>query len=726
MKELHLSFICICILATILSSHSITNYSDAQDNYWIQANRLYDNNVLCHQYLLLGKINYELNQFVLAEEINCGYNKTWLNQFGYGIIMAQPVNANLQNINSTNSETHYAIITLFEDSNVNFISVININQPGSNLDLNSNKMPTTCSIFDNYNTCKDQEFVKVSIIDEMRSSSQFSIAPFNDTVFDITFASATIPNCFNTLMVVWLIIILRVLTNSIKFSLHKFWFILSIFFCISTAAQYEPWISGSMIQSCQHTAAAYDAQNNTIFLFGGSDGISVVFNVEEERFYDMDWFVPVAPGYSKNWIQIKETVWMIDFINMNSDNGRKFASFNIETEEFQNNFRSILLMQSVGQEACLAYVDIDDGYLAVIGGKDVGPFGFYLKTVQILNLTSNQWLPNIPDIQIERHQHSCIGHRDVIYVIGGLWVSGGEVEIFNLSKLIHTSSEQWNFMEPLPVAVAGASVVIYDDDILVLGGHYDSLINDRVMIIQTNKYNSVVYGGTLDYADYYMTAVVAYPLIYIFGGNDNPTIFRYNNPALYSTSISPTLDPSNAPTETPTQSPTFTEKIIYVRKNGCDYGYCTSYYVDYHSLCINGPFILPQYQQRYCCVRSNLTLNPTSNPTPYPTFSPTLKPTLNPTIKPTLEPTLNPTSKPTLEPTLDPSIHPTINPTLNPTPKPTLEPTLNPSIHPTKNPTVNPVTNAPTLEPTLEPTYIPTYIPTFIPTFIPILQPTMP
>eukprot|EP01084_Bolivina_argentea_P246124 411961_1 len=246
------------------------------------------------------------------------------------------------------------------------------------------------------------------------------------------------------------------------------------------------------------------------------------------------------------------------------------------------------------------------------------------------------------------------------------------------------------------------------------------------MIIQTDNDNSVIYGGTLIYADYYMTAIVAYPLIYIFGGHDNPTIFRYHNHALYSTSTSPTSDPSNAPTETPTQSPTFTEKIIYVRKNGCDYGYCTSYYADYNSLCINEPFTLPKHQQQYCCPENNLTFYPTSNPTLFPTFSPTLKPTLNPTINPTIEPTLNPSIHPTIDPTLNPTfkptVHPTLNPTskptveptLNPTVKPTIEPTLNPSIHPTKEPTVNPVSNIPTLEPTFEPTFIPTFIPTLV------------
>eukprot|EP01084_Bolivina_argentea_P106899 191178_1 len=53
-----------------------------------------------------------------------------------------------------------------------------------------------------------------------------------------------------------------------------------------------------------------------------------------------------------------------------------------------------------------------------------------------------------------------------------------------------------------------------------------------------------------------------------------PTVDPSSDPTIQP-SLSPTLAPTEAPSHsTPTTHPTFTNTVVYVRKNGCDYGYC--------------------------------------------------------------------------------------------------------------------------------------------------------
>eukprot|EP01084_Bolivina_argentea_P153556 267750_1 len=70
---------------------------------------------------------------------------------------------------------------------------------------------------------------------------------------------------------------------------------------------------------------------------------------------------------------------------------------------------------------------------------------------------------------------------------------------------------------------------------------------------------------------------------------------------------SPTDSPTTAPTEapspsTPTAQPTLTEKHVYVRQNGCDYGYCNYSSNSNDDFCINNSSLTQQYA--YCCLTS--------------------------------------------------------------------------------------------------------------------------
>eukprot|EP01084_Bolivina_argentea_P268822 456718_1 len=154
-----------------------------------------------------------------------------------------------------------------------------------------------------------------------------------------------------------------------------------------------------------------------------------------------------------------------------------------------------------------------------------------------------------------------------------------------------------------------------------------------------------------------------------------PTDYPTTNPSKSSESptISPTVAPSISPTISPTiaphasiiptTSPTFTNKYIYTRQHGCDFGYCSSQNTRYdvQNICKTQNNIgMSAYN--YCCIHN--TFNPTNNPTSLPSLSPKNNPTVNPSQLPTINPSTNPSIYPTVGPTIV-TFQPTLSPTIN-------------------------------------------------------------
>eukprot|EP01084_Bolivina_argentea_P297688 512902_1 len=141
----------------------------------------------------------------------------------------------------------------------------------------------------------------------------------------------------------------------------------------------------------------------------------------------------------------------------------------------------------------------------------------------------------------------------------------------------------------------------------------------------------------------------------------SPSIAPTSSPTISPTSptmvpIAPTAAPTISPTTAPlplvpTTSPTLTSKFLYVRQNGCDFGYCSSNQMDYNYAC-NYQLDYIGVAKEFCC--ANVTEYPTSLPTNLPSDT-TIHPTTIPSDSPTYSPTLNPTFDPTFQPTNDPT-----------------------------------------------------------------------
>eukprot|EP01083_Nonionella_stella_P239592 838416_1 len=158
--------------------------------------------------------------------------------------------------------------------------------------------------------------------------------------------------------------------------------------------------------------------------------------------------------------------------------------------------------------------------------------------------------------------------------------------------------------------------------------------------------------------------------------------------------LAPTLAPSIAPSYrpgAPTNAPTLTDKYVYVRVTGCDFGNCQSIAWDYSYECIQGlgEDMMGPIAYDLCCETRRRSLlaspAPSSSPSDATTMSPIDAPTSTPTRTPTTPPTFAPTTSPTAQtmiPTSSPSTaptHSTTNPTFAPTQAPTATPTYQPT-----------------------------------------------
>eukprot|EP01083_Nonionella_stella_P275480 935548_1 len=444
-------------------------------------------------------------------------------------------------------------------------------------------------------------------------------------------------------------LLLRSLYGSIVYLLVSCYFCIVPCICIN----YADWSTGntSMPQGANCMAIAYDSVNDTIWLIGGDIGQNP--NYKQLTSFTNNQFINHGTtflsgdgvyGQSQYYAQLNNILYIINI------EGNALHTFNIATQSIQYDYHTAFAT-SVGFSACLASIDRHDGYLLVIGGQS-GPFSF-LSTTQILNLTSNQWMPNAPNMTQSRGHHACIVYKDIAYAIGG---DNGQlldsVETLNVSQIGDITETTWSTLPAtLLYPLADHRAVLYDDqdDILIFGGRNTvSTETNNIMVLHTNT-TTIVSNGSIAFAAKHLAAVIAPPFIYLFGGENNANAMYYANiwqyhllptasptkhpitqsPTNYP-SVSPTYAPSHStatptrsPSQSPTLRPTLTEKYLYVTKEGCDYGYCTSYSTDYtNDVCVHQIDMLDDNQAQCCPTNAPTGVNITSSPTLEPTLQP--------------------------------------------------------------------------------------------------------
>eukprot|EP01083_Nonionella_stella_P164431 544167_1 len=452
------------------------------------------------------------------------------------------------------------------------------------------------------------------------------------------------------------------------------------------------WISPSSTLPNTNHGMVVGVHNGTIFILGGSYSASsytvpltqmTEFQIETETFIPMTQTLPNdVEAWGQIWSQLDEMMYMIV--------GSTLSTFNMITKQYTNAW--IDLNADVGgKDGCLAAVN---DQIFVTGGyvNDQS-----IDTLQVLNVTSLQWISNTPSMQTKRCDHACVVHYNY------LWVFGGWNEIISALKtneridITDITSNQWDFIGGLSDVAYAFRAVAWQQSVFVTGGYQGNTNNiylDTVHVADGITGEVVLAPERLVYKVIAPGIVSIHNVIYLFGGSNSvsgyvDTWMRYGQlPTIMPTSVPTTADPTTpAPiTADPTSSAPTTDNPTTANPTTAD---PTS-----SAPTTDNP-----------TTANPTTADPTSSaPT---TDNPT---TANPT---TNEPTFVPSSAPT---TSNPT---TSNPTTN-------EPTFAPSSVPTTdNPTTaNPTTDEPTIASTSAPNdYHHLHRPQAIPQ--PLIQPQM-
>eukprot|EP01083_Nonionella_stella_P196086 721744_1 len=416
---------------------------------------------------------------------------------------------------------------------------------------------------------------------------------------------------------------------------------------------YSQWIGVTSSQSLlpllprSNRYMAAGVWNKSIFMFGG------MYNEQSMVEYDTTTQTMIDYGktnlnrriwvQSQSWTQQGEILYILgdwappeDFIH----------KFNLKTKQFVANYTIPIEVESYG--GCFASYT---NYIYVVGGLN-WTSGHSYEMLQVLNLSSNSWIPNAPMMHLARHSLSCIVHpnRNTLYAIGGEiggtkfareWRSSIEL-IFVDTDIRY---EQWlnnayNLIKPLSLSRS----VVYGDDILVIGGRDDVTQSTDMQVINTITGQVSIELNALSYQVLGHALAILEGVVYAFGGYSGSKAYSdwqyYTLPPIPTT----TSNPSGVPTSNPSNKPT------------------------------NVPSTHPTYQPS-----NHPTTVPTKNtaaPSDFPSNDPTSVPTKN-TATPSTYPTIVPT-KDTATPSDFSSTDPTIVPTKN-TAAPSTYPTLHPA-----------------------------------------------
>eukprot|EP01084_Bolivina_argentea_P297559 512655_1 len=172
---------------------------------------------------------------------------------------------------------------------------------------------------------------------------------------------------------------------------------------------------------------------------------------------------------------------------------------------------NITMNLHVTAEACITSSTIDE-LLFISGGSATN----YTDLVQILNISSNEWLTNIPSLLTGRREHSCVFNtvQNELWIIGG--TTGDSQDTLNsVETLSMNNITQFEYSKNLKIKTyqTMASFIDVTNSILVLGGYN---IQDLQIINCTN--GETVIGGYLSIGVRRGAGILVNHIQYLFGG----------------------------------------------------------------------------------------------------------------------------------------------------------------------------------------------------------------
>eukprot|EP01083_Nonionella_stella_P093296 261398_1 len=321
---------------------------------------------------------------------------------------------------------------------------------------------------------------------------------------------------------------------------------------------YNNWIEPSspiISRGVYQPAVGYGSINNTIWILGSHYGQLerqlMSYDIDSNLFtdYSATALSNDVSGWGDFYTQIDDILYMIDPWN------DTLSTFNVNTAQFAYYYQNIEIPHTVSDnDGCLA--SIDDA-LFVLGG------GTSYKYVQVLNLTATTWIvsPEVDYLNHGRRSTSCIVHpyNNALYAIGGI-PDTETIEKLHVGDLAHLSQYKWEFIESLPHPMSDLRSVVYENDIVSIGGYNTvTLAENEVFVIDVTT-DTVRLSGSMPFDCIRTGFIVARNVLYSFGGingEEASNRFQYLNMTgqTHRPTADPTLQPSTA-TEYPSASPT--------------------------------------------------------------------------------------------------------------------------------------------------------------------------
>jgi len=299
----------------------------------------------------------------------------------------------------------------------------------------------------------------------------------------------------------------------------------------------------------------YSESTDTVWLLGGyyNPRQLLSFNPSSNSFadYGSNALSHDARALAQSFAQLNEFVYYVEY------GGNVLRKFNVDlgTEDAFTATIADGAQTYSWTSMCLAALDVDGGYLFVVGGR-ASSFGSSLAKTFILNLSSNEWFAG-QSLNVARRNHACAfdSTQSALFAIGGYDGDGylDSVEMLNVENIANVENSEWVLLTDTlqTEGLSNLRAVSHGPNILTVGG-YDGEYVQVMNVIDTVELG-ISQSGSLDIGLDGIAPVVVDSTAYCFGGWDDSNSFdswRF----LPLPTPSPTLSPSS-PTEQPNASP---------------------------------------------------------------------------------------------------------------------------------------------------------------------------
>eukprot|EP01084_Bolivina_argentea_P309506 535366_1 len=291
---------------------------------------------------------------------------------------------------------------------------------------------------------------------------------------------------------------------------------LLIFLTFTNAA--SNWVTVTVPPlSVKNSAMAVGHYNSSIFLVGGYDQQSQLmeYKIHNNQMINLGTS-KLSNTYADGmyYAQYNEIIYMIDGDLISE--GDKISIFNMKTQTYTDNWKTNLY-DGDGEQCVAAYNNL----LFIMGGYNLQITTYY-NNLQVLDLCTKIWIPNMPSMKLARREFACIVHPDTedLYAIGGLHWSEGHQLTNTVEKIYvggNTETETWVYTDTLDTAVRLHRAVISYENILIVGGFGSSQPLGIIQIIDSIN-GETSSGGLLDYKVFNAAVINVNNVIYAFGG----------------------------------------------------------------------------------------------------------------------------------------------------------------------------------------------------------------